>query len=164
MAKSITFYGLGVITAALGAAGVLTAQQVVPTPHSFSQYVSVDGVAIERLIELGSSRRNDLLAARQRVAIAKGRLMQAGFRPNPTLDAEYGSPRFLGGEAERNFSVGLSQTFELGGKRSRRVSVARLEVQQARADVLLIERQITVEIRTSYANVLASSRQLDLLQ
>lgn len=164
MSRSITLYGLKVITAVLASAVFSAAQQVAPTPSPSSRYVSVDGLTIERLVELGSLRRNDLLAARQRVAIAEGRLLQAGLRPNPTLDAEYGSPRFLGGEAERNFSVGVSQTFELGAKRSRRVSVARLELQQARSEVLLIERQIAVEIRTSYANVLASSRQLDLLQ
>ncbi len=161
--RSITVRQAPIVIIILTFAAISFAQQASPTPPS-EQFVSNDGLAVERLIELGAARRNDLLAARQRLAIAEGRLLQAGLRPNPTLDAEYGSPRFLGGEAERNFSAGISQTFELGGKRNYRVAVARLELQQARAEILGIERQIAVEIRTSYANVLASARQLDLLE
>jgi len=127
-------------------------------------FITQEGLTVERLIELGGSRRSDLLAARQRLAIAEGRLLQARLRPNPTLDAEYGSPRFLGGEAESDLSVGISQTFELGGKRSKRVVVAELELQQIRAEVLTIERQLAVDIRTAYANALASARQLDALE
>ena len=129
-----------------------------------AEFVGQDGLTVERLIELGASRRLDLLAARQRLAIAEGKLLQAGFRPNPTLDAEYGSPQFLGGEAERDFSVGVSQVFELGGKRQKRVAVARLELEQIRAEVLFLERQLAVEIRTAYANALSAARQLDVLE
>lgn len=160
-----TFGGsLSAIAFVLAATFLTAAQQPVATPAPSAQFISPDGVPVERLVQLGTSRRNDLLAARQRLAAAEGRLLQAGLRPNPRLDAEYGTPRFLGGEPESTFSAGVSQTFELGGKRSRRVAVARLELQQIRSEVLLIERQIAVDIRTSYANVLAAARQLDLLE
>jgi outer membrane protein, heavy metal efflux system len=128
------------------------------------QFVGQDGLTVERLIELGGSRRADLLAARQRLAIAEGRLKQARLRPNPTLDSEYGSPKFLAGEPEFDFSVGVSQTFELGGKRSRRVAVAQLELQQVRAEVLALERGLAAEIRAAYTNALAAARQLDVLE
>jgi cobalt-zinc-cadmium efflux system outer membrane protein len=108
--------------------------------------------------------RADLLAARQRLAIAQGRLRQAGLRPNPTLNAEYGSPRFLGGEAESDFSVGVSQVFELGGKRKQRVAVAELELQQARAEVAALARQLAVEIRTAYTRAVSAARQLDVIE
>ncbi len=123
-----------------------------------------DGLTIERLTELGGSRRADLLAARQRLAIAEGRLIQARLRPNPTLDTEYGSPRFLGGEAESNLSVGVSQVFELGGKRQKRIAVAELELNQIRAEVTGLERRLAVEIRASYTNAIAAARQLDALE
>ena len=145
-------------------------QQPVPTstqtPIKLTsvEFIAQDGLTVERLIELGSQRRSDLLAARQRLVIAEGRLQQARLRPNPTLDAEYGSPRFTGGEAESDFSVGVSQTFEPGGKRKQRVAVAELELQQIRAEITAIERQITVEIRTAYTNALAAARQLDVLE
>lgn len=146
-------------------------QQPVPTPPAqttikmtSAEFITQDGLTVERLIELGGSRRADLMAARQRLAIAEGRLLQARLRPNPTFDAEYGSPRFLGGEAESEFSAGVSQVFELGGKRSRRIAVAELALQQVRAEVLALERQLAVEIRTAYTNALAAARQLDVLE
>ena len=128
------------------------------------QFIAQDGVGIDRLIELGTGRRADLLAARQRLAIAEGRLVQARYRPNPTLDAEYGSPRFLGGEAESDLSIGLTQVFETGGKRSRRTAVAELELAQIRAEVTTIERQLIVGIRSAYTNALVAARQLDVLE
>jgi len=137
-----------------------------PTPIKLTsaEYVSQDGLTIEKLLELGANRRADLQAARARLTIAEGKLRQARFRPNPTFDTEYGTPRFLGGEGEYDFSAGVSQTFELGGKRSKRVQVAELELQQIRAEVLSLERKLAVEIRTAYTNALAAARQLDVLE
>lgn len=135
------------------------------TPKSYSaEFITSDGLSVDRLIELGTNRRADLLAARQRLAIAEGKLMQAGQRPNPTLNTEYGSPRFLGGEAESDLKVGVSQLFELGGKRSRRVAVAKLELTKARADVAAIERAVSIEIRSAYTAALSAARQHDVLE
>ena len=150
-------------------ATALSQQVVVATPQgtvklSSAEFVAADGLSVERLIDLGTSRRADLLAARQRLAIAEGRLRQAGLRPNPTLNTEYGSARFLGGEPENDFSAGVSQTFELGGKRSKRVAVAELELSRVRAEVAALERAVAVEIRASYTNALSAARQLDVLE
>ena len=56
-----------------------------PTPVRLTsaEYVSQDGLTIEKLLELGANRRADLQAARARLAIAEGKLRQASFRPNP---------------------------------------------------------------------------------
>lgn len=131
---------------------------------SSAQAVAQDGLTVERLISLGASRRADLLAARQRVAIAEGRLRQAGLRPNPSFDTEYGSPKLLGGEPEFDFSAGVTQVFELGDKRSRRVAVAELELNQVRAEVAAIERELVVGIRAAYIGAIAAARQLDVLE
>ncbi len=129
-----------------------------------AEFVGQDGLVIERLIELGVRSRADLMAARQRLAIAEGRLRQAGLLPNPTFETEYGSPRFLGGEPEYDFAAGVTQVFELGGKRRRRVAVAELELSQIRAEILSLERQLIVGIRTAYTGALAAARQLDVLE
>jgi cobalt-zinc-cadmium efflux system outer membrane protein len=70
----------------------------------------------------------------------------------------------LGGEAESDFSAGVSQTIELGGKRRKRVAVAQLELNQIRAELLALERGLSAEIRRSYTNALAAARQLDVLE
>ncbi|MEJ7622359.1 MAG: TolC family protein [Pyrinomonadaceae bacterium] len=159
-------FGLAVILAFTTSA---FSQQTSPQPQttlklSSLEFVAADGLSVERLIELGAVRRADLLAARQRLAIAEGKLKQVGLRPNPTLDAEYGSPRFLGGEPESDFSAGVTQIFELGGKRSKRVAVAKLELSQIRAEVLALERSIAIGIRGAYTAALAAARQLDVLE
>jgi cobalt-zinc-cadmium efflux system outer membrane protein len=140
----------------------------VPTRTSLKltseQFIGQGGLTIEKLIELSGNRRADLLAARQRLAIVEGRLRQSGLRPNPTIDAEFGSPRFLGGESESDLSVGVSQVFELGGKREKRIAVAELELNQTRAEVLALERTVAAEIRQSYTNAVAAARQLDVLE
>ena len=136
----------------------------VPTPARSLQYIGQDGLSVERLVESAGSRRADLLAVRQRLVTAEGRLVQAGLRPNPIFNTEYGSPRFLGGEADYNFSAGLSQPFELGGKRGKRRAVAELELQQVRAEIAVIERSIAVEIRRDYTKAIAAARQLDVVE
>ena len=148
---------------ALGRAQQNTASPV-PTPTATLQYISQDGMTVERLVESAGSRRSDLLAARQRLAIAEGRLVQAGLRPNPLLDAEYGSPRFLGGEAEYDLSAGLALTLELGGKRAKRKAVAELEIQKVKAEINALERQIAAEIRRKYTLAVAAARQLDVVE
>lgn len=135
-----------------------------PVKLTSAELVGDDGLTVERLVERGAARRADLLAARERLTIAEGRLQQARLRPNPTLEAEYGSPRFLGGEAERDFSVGVAQTFELGGKRRKRAAVAELEVARTRAEIFALERQIGAEIRAAYTNALGVARRLDVLE
>ncbi|MEO8649831.1 MAG: TolC family protein [Acidobacteriota bacterium] len=131
---------------------------------SSQEFVADDGLSVEKLIELGSSKRADILAARQRLAIAEGKLRQAGFRPNPILDTEYGSPRFLGGEPESDLNVGITQVFELGGKKSRRVAVAELELSRTRAAISSLERSLAVEVRSAYTSTLSAARQLDVLE
>lgn len=128
-----------------------------------TQFVAADGLTAEKLIEIAQSRRADLLSARQRVVIAEAKILQARARPNPTLDAEYGTPRILGGDAESDLSIGVSQIFETGGKRSKRIAVAEIELQQIRAEVLALERRISAEIRSFYARAAAAARQLEIL-
>lgn len=136
----------------------------IPVKLTSSEYVSQNGLTVEKLLELGAMRRADLQAARQRLTIAEGRLQQARFRPNPTLSGEYGTARILGGENENALSVGVAQVFETGGKRNRRVAVAELELQQIRAEVFVLERRLAVEIRTAYTNAVSFARQLDVLE
>lgn len=128
------------------------------------EFISQQGLSVEQLVERGLNNRADLLAARGRLAVAAGRLQQARLRLNPTFDAEFGSPRFLGGEPETDLSIGVTQVFEIGGKRARRIAVADLELQQARAEVHALERGFAAGIRQSYTNAVAAARQLDVLE
>lgn len=143
-----------------------TTPSPLPTPVKLTsaEYISQDGLTIEKLLELGANRRADLQAARQRLTIAEGRLQQTRFRPNPTLSGDYGTAKILGGGDESQFSVGVSQVFETGNKRNRRVAVAELELQHVRTKISTLERRLAVEIRTAYTNAVSAARQLDVLE
>lgn len=125
------------------------------------QFISPAGLTAEKLAEEAFARSRELLAARQTLEIAKGRLIQAGLRPNPTFDLEQTTDYLTGRSGEGNTAIGTTQVFELGGKRSKRVAVAQLEYDRAVADVRALERQVAAEIRTAYAQALAAARQLD---
>ena len=135
-----------------------------PAQLSSLQFIAPSGLTVERLVESGFRRRADLLAAQQRLAIADGRLIQAGLRPNPILASEYGSPRFLGGSSEANLDVGITQLFETAGKRNKRVQVARAERDQVRAEVLALQRQLAADMRAAYAKAVGLGRQLDAFE
>ncbi|HEV2037668.1 MAG TPA: TolC family protein, partial [Candidatus Eremiobacteraceae bacterium] len=148
-------------------APLTTGQQNPPgptLPTTSSQFIAQSGMGVQQLVDAAFQRRSDLIAARQRLAIVQGNLIQAGLRPNPQLTNNYGSTRFLGGGSEYDLSAGISQLFETGGKRSKRVAVAQLALAQVRAEVLALERQTAADIRASYARALAAGRQLDTLE
>jgi outer membrane protein, heavy metal efflux system len=125
------------------------------------QFVAPAGSTVEQLSDAAFARSRDLLVARQTLAIARGRLLQAGLRPNPTIDFERTTDYVTGRTGEGNTGIGVTQVFELGGKRGKRVAVAQLEYDRAVAEVRALERQLAAEIRTAYAQALAAARQLD---
>lgn len=115
---------------------------------------------MDRMVELALSRNPELLAARQRLAEAEGLLRQAGLRPNPAIDVSVANGDALNSSGEREVSVGYSHTFELGGKRERRVNVAQRAVELARSQVANRERLLASEVRTRYGEALAALRNL----
>jgi len=112
------------------------------------------------MVELALSRNPQLLAARQRLAEAQGLLRQAGLRPNPAVDISAASGDLLNSSGERDVSIAYSHTFELGGKRERRVDVAQRGVELARSEVANRERLLAFEVRFRYAEALAAIRNL----
>jgi cobalt-zinc-cadmium efflux system outer membrane protein len=117
-------------------------------------------VSADRLVDLALSRNPGLLAARQRLAEAEGLLLQAGLRPNPAIEVSLANGDVLNSSGEREVSVGYSHTFELGGKRERRIDVAQQGVRLARSEVANRERVLASEVRIRYAEALAAVRNL----
>ena len=83
------------------------------------------GVSSNDLVRRALAANGDLAAARLNVDRARGRLRQASLRPNPTLDFEHTSERLTGAGTDRATSIGVAVPIELGGKRGRRIDLAR---------------------------------------
>jgi outer membrane protein, heavy metal efflux system len=132
---------------------------------SAAQYVSAtQGTTLSELIKLVLDRNKELVAARAQLRQAEARLVQARLRPNPTLDVEHGTDAAFANEGERDYSFTFSQPIELGGKRAKRMRVAQLSIEMAKAQIADTERQLTGQLRALFGEALAAAARLDLIE
>ncbi|MBN8548239.1 MAG: TolC family protein [Deltaproteobacteria bacterium] len=112
------------------------------------------------------AQNQDLLAAKQLIAEAKGRFIQAGLLPNPELEWSYGSDRSFNNEGEYSISSGFRQAFPVTGRLIRARDVARVDVALAEAEVKNRERLLRAEVLGLYRALQVSdlkSRYLEAL-
>jgi cobalt-zinc-cadmium efflux system outer membrane protein len=115
-------------------------------------------LTIDQVVERAVADNPELRAMRAEVDAARGRLLQAGLRPNPMLD--------LGGQAnvsgpDNNVTVGLSIPLDLNGRKAGRVGVAEREIDLKQAQVSDRERRLSAEVRLKAGDLLAARRNLD---
>jgi cobalt-zinc-cadmium efflux system outer membrane protein len=117
----------------------------------------------DELVNIAVTRNRDFLALNERIKETEALLRQAGVRPFPTIQTEFTTGRPLGTVGEEEYSAGYSQPIETGGKRQKRTSVARFAVELSRVELLEKRRQLTFDVKSKYAEALASQRKLDAL-
>ncbi|MGI8494030.1 MAG: TolC family protein, partial [Pyrinomonadaceae bacterium] len=111
-------------------------------------YDAQTGESVIDLIGRALQANGELVAARLEIEKARARLTQAGLRPNPTLEIEQTSGRFLGSSGTGDLSVGATLPLELYGQRKRRIELAQLEITARVAEISNRERQLTAEVLT----------------
>lgn len=121
----------------------------------------VQGLSSDDLVRRALASNGELAAARIEIERARGRLRQAGLRPNPTLEVEQTTGRFTGSTNERETSVGVAVPIELAARRKRRVELAQAELEAVEAEVADRERRLALEVMTLYAEALSALRELD---
>ena len=127
-----------------------------------SQHVDpARGLSVDQLVQLAMTRNAELLGVRQGTLEAQGLLRHAGLRANPVLETEFATGRPTGSAGEREWSVGYSHIFELGGKRARRVDVASAGLNLARLEVSNRERTLRAELQERYIDAMAAIRNLE---
>jgi len=122
------------------------------------------GVSFDQLAQTAIVQNKSLQAAREQLRQAEGRLKQAQLRPNPTLDASRTTDVLFANEGETGFGITLSQPFELGGKRGKRMQVAEAEVELAKAAIADTERQLMGQLRTAYLRAAETSARLNFFE
>src|SRR6266849_2198784 len=129
------------------------------SPAAFAQAPQAPGrLTVDQVVERAVADNPELRAMRADVDAARGRLLQAGLRPNPMLD--------LGGQAnvagpDNNVNVGLSIPLDLNGRKEGRVGVAEREIDTKQAQVSDRERRLIAEVRMKASELLAARRNLD---
>ena len=124
----------------------------------YSQYIDpVNGLTADELVRYALTHNGEIAAARQMIAEARGKLRQAGFKPNPMLEA---SGTRAANTPDNNVMIGAELPLELGGRRSARVAVASAELKVREAEVADFERKLAAEVRLKYADAIAAARNL----
>src|SRR5258705_9672796 len=124
----------------------------------YSQYIDpVNGLTADALVRYALAHNGELAAGRQVIAEARGRLRQAGLRPNPMLEA---SGSLAVNSPDNNQTFGLELPLELGGRREARISVAERELELRQAEVADFERRLAADVRSKYATAIAAARNL----
>lgn len=127
-------------------------------PSMSSQYVDpVNGLTADELVRYALVHNGELAAARQMIAEARGRLLQAGLKPNPAVESS-GTRAVT--SPDNMQMIGAELPLELGGRRKARVEVAQRELEMREAEVADFERKLAAGVRTKYAEVIASARNL----
>ncbi len=101
------------------------------------------------------------------VRAAEARAIQAGRWDNPELELEienFGGSGELEGFDAPEITLGLSQTFPLGGDVQRRQQLARLEGQLAGWDYEAARIALLAEVTQRYVDVLVAQRQVEIAE
>ncbi len=170
MKRKDWFRFLTALNLLIGAAGIALAQSVsVPSESAHaspnvgqaSAYTRlidpVNGLTPDDLVRYALEHNGELQAARMMIAEARGRLRQAGLKPNPMLDVS-GTQAVT--STDNNQMVGIELPLELRGRRRARITVAEREVEVREAEVRDFERRLAAEVRMKYADAIAAARNL----
>jgi cobalt-zinc-cadmium efflux system outer membrane protein len=106
-----------------------------------------------------------LIAARYDIDTAEAEKLTARLRPNPEVSVGFqGLPLNLTGNplTEQQYAYNISQTFELGGKRGKRISVANANTEVARAEFETVLWQLTNDLKRKFYAVILAKSLLDL--
>jgi cobalt-zinc-cadmium efflux system outer membrane protein len=100
-------------------------------------------LTLQAALTLADKQNLDLIAARRQREIATAGIRIAGQRPNPTFS--FGASRDTPHE-----SLFVDQPLEIGGKRGRRIEVAKQEGALTDVEIAALERQIRHQTRLAY--------------
>lgn len=113
---------------------------------------------LPQLIEQAERGNKDLQAARYAIDIGRARLVQAGLRPNPTLDLSGRSDFLFNNEGEYDVSIALNQEFPVAGRILRQKDVARVDIALAEMEVAEAGRKLADDIAGKVYRLLVSQR------
>jgi outer membrane protein, heavy metal efflux system len=142
----------------LAALAVLAVGLVAPRAAGAQSGVGATDVTPDELVALALRDNPEIGALRADVEAARGRVTQAGLRPNPMLE--------LGGQKaispDYNLNIGVTLPLELNGRKEGRVGVAEREMEMKRAQVADRERRLRAEVRTKIGDLLAARRDVQV--
>ena len=145
---------------AKSAAMLTTSQQTPASPAKRS-------ITISDAVSIFLQQNLQLVAARYDIDTADAEKLTARLRPNPELNVGLQDlPLDLSGNVltEQQYSYVISQTFELGGKRLKRINAANVNSDLARGQFQTVVWQLTNDLKRKFYAVLLTQSLLKLAQ
>ena len=147
------------------AVAILIAGSLAATASSTAPPRKLD---LREAVALARSNNRSLEAARIRIEEARGDLTAASIllMDNPKVGLESGSrtPGLAGADDTTDISVGVEQTFEIGGQRRHRIRRAEANLAATEAATTNTERALELAVATVFWETLAADRRVLLLQ
>lgn len=122
-------------------------------------------ITISDAVSIFLQQNLQLVAARFDVDSADAEKLTARLRPNPQISIDFQNlPLDLTGRffKEQQFSYGISQTFELAGKRRKRIDAANANAEVARAEFQTAIWQATNDLKKKFYTVVLADSLLKL--
>lgn len=136
----------------------ISAQTSDPTRQPSSPAPLTLNAATQEALTKNLSFRAEL----ERIGVAEGQVRQAELRPNPVASATIATDRFAANEGEGSRSAGIDQEFETAGKRRYRILTARSDLDRARHETEVAERDLIAKTQQTYFTLVLNERDLDL--
>ena len=182
--RSTLAFAFLILICTFGAASVATNAQIIKSaksPDVSSSSSTVTSKVLATPLQTSSAARRpitisdavsiflqqnfQLIAARYDIDTAEAEKLTARLRPNPEVSVGFqGLPLNLTGNplTEQQYAYNISQTFELGGKRGKRISVANANTEVARAEFETVLWQLTNDLKRKFYAVILAKSLLDL--
>jgi cobalt-zinc-cadmium efflux system outer membrane protein len=122
-------------------------------------------ITISDAVSIFLQQNLQLVAARYDIDTADAEKLTARLRPNPGLSVSSADlPLNLSGDffKQQTYSYGISQTFELGGKRRKRIDAANANSDLARGEFQTVVWQLTNDLKKKFYTVLLAEVLLKL--
>ena len=113
-------------------------------------------------IQLALAQNRDLAAATLGAEAARGRVEQAGLRPNPALEAGAQTDLLTGNNGARKFDLGLTQAIPLGNRLREAQAAARVGLGAAAAALDDRRRLLVGAVTKLYVELLAIDQEVAL--
>ena len=127
---------------------------------AFAFVASASALTMDEALTAALAKNLDLRAARYEVEKARGRLIQAGLWPNPTLEFGGRTDRLGNNEGERTVSAGFVQSFPITGRLKFAKAVSRVDVAQAMVEIRNRERLLIGEVQREFLTALLLRQQI----
>jgi len=123
-------------------------------------------VSLEAALAVASENNPELLAVRQQLTIANGRLARARYwNPfNPHVGVGAGQRHFDQGGTDVQPEAEIGLEVEIAGQRGKRIEEAEQALRRAQAEVDSFERLLRASVEEAFYRSLYSSRRLELFQ